>query len=130
MDVMIESLYQGFSGFDPTKILGGDDFSFLFVRSRDILCEWLFARPLTCADRMLLHRIAMTGSNRKGRAWSTRPGSAFFERAYGLEAVVDGGEDPTNQRAHDADGGDNDHGHEYQDQSVLNQTLSFFLRGE
>src|SRR5688500_15210821 len=47
-----------------------------------------------------------------------------------LQAGVDGREDVTNQRTHDGDGGDNDHGHKHQDQRVLYHALSFFLESE
>ena len=54
----------------------------------------------------------------------------FLIKLNGLEALVDGREDITDQRAHDGHGGDDDDSDEYQDQCVLNHALSFFLESE
>ena len=48
----------------------------------------------------------------------------------GLDALDDVAEDLTDGRAEEGQDDDDDDGDEYQDQSVLNQTLGFFFRGK
>ena len=54
----------------------------------------------------------------------------FLYKQYRLEAGVDGREDVTDQRAHDGNRSDDDHGNQYQDQRVFNHALSFFFESE
>jgi hypothetical protein len=64
---------------------------------------------------------------RKEKGLERKAQVLFWKTGAELEAGVDGREDLADQRAHDGDGGDDDDGDEYQDQSVLNHALSFFL---
>jgi hypothetical protein len=53
-----------------------------------------------------------------------------FELGSAREAIIDGAENVANDRAKQHEDRNNNDSDQYKDQSVFNQTLAFFFRGE